>query len=384
MKYLLGVCVLLLGASRIGWCEVLSQKPILKGESAGMKYQVEEVAKGLGVPWGLAFLDDTRILFTIREGKLGLLQPETGEITAVSGAPVVKTGGQGGLLDVAVADGYRKGDWIYLTYCKAIEEGVVTTLARAKLEQNRLTQMQDLLVTRSATDTGRHFGSRIAFDGEGHVFFTVGERGVRPNAQDLSVHAGSVLRLNLDGSVPADNPFVGNKQALPEIWSYGHRNPQGITYDPVSKRLWEIEHGPRGGDEINLILPGRNYGWPVVSHGKEYWGPKAVGEATSKPGMEAAIKVYIPSIAPSSLMLYSGKAFPAWKGNLFAGALALQHLNRIVLDANGKAQSEQRLLEDLHERIRALVESPEGWLYLSTDSGRILRIRPLQKGGGGK
>ena len=180
----------------------------------------------------------------------------------------------------------------------------------------------------------------------------------------------------LDGSVPADNPFVKNAHALPEIWSYGHRNPQGIAYDLQRQRLWEIEHGPRGGDEINLILPGRNYGWPVISYGKEYWGPVQVGEGTEKEGMEQPVKVYIPSIAPGSLILYSGKAFPGWKGNLFSGALILTHLNRVALDESGKAVAEERLLESLNERIRALVESPEGWIYFSTDSGKIYRLRP--------
>ena len=187
----------------------------------------------------------------------------------------------------------------------------------------------------------------------------------------------SLSSYHLDGSIPKDNPFKNRKDALPAIWSYGHRNPQGISYDLKNKRLWIIEHGPRGGDEINLILPGRNYGWPVISYGKEYWGPVHVGEGTKKKGMEQPVKVYIPSIAPGSLILYSGKAFPGWKGNLFSGALKARHLNRIVLDENGNAVAEERLLKDLDERIRALIESPEGWIYLSTDSGRILRIRPV-------
>ena len=197
-------------------------------------------------------------------------------------------------------------------------------------------------------------------------------------AQDLSNHIGTIMRINLDGSLPADNPFVGDPNARDEIWSYGHRNPQGLVYDQVSARLWSIEHGPRGGDEINLVLKGRNYGWPVVSHGKEYWGPLAVGEATSKPGMEDPRKVYIPSIAPGSLLVYRGTAFPDWQGNLFAGALKLRHLNQISLSDSGQVEREQRLLEDLDERIRALAQSPEGWIYLSTDSGRILRLRPEQ------
>ena len=339
-------------------------------------YDVELAAENLGVPWGMVFLDTKRILFTERGGRAGLLDTSSGEVDYIQGLPEVWAQGQGGLLDCAVTDDHKDGDWIYFTYAKPHGETALTTLARAKLRGNALTQWQEILVTRSASDTSRHFGGRIAFDGKGHLFFTVGDRGHRPNGQNLATHAGSVLRLNLDGTVPRDNPFVGRKDALPEIWSYGHRNPQGIVYDAKIERLWINEHGPRGGDEINLIIRGGNYGWPVVSRGKEYWGPLAVGEATSKPDMEDPRKVYIPSIAPGSLLLYTGKAFPQWRGNLFSGALKLAHLNRVEVDEAGEIIAEERLLEDLHERIRQVIQSPEGWIYLSTDSGRILRLKP--------
>ncbi len=367
--------LMLCGIIHPAFCETL-----LVQQSEGMTFRVEKVADGLGVPWGMAFLSPSEILFTERDGGVGLLNPETKAVTTIKGAPQVMAAGQGGLLDVAVPPGYKSSDWIYFTYSKNLLGKGATTLARARRKGMRLVDWQDLLITRSATDTSKHFGSRIAFDGAGHLFFTVGDRGVRPNGQDLSTHAGSVLRVRLDGSVPDSNPFLNKKNALPEIWSYGHRNPQGISYDPEHQRLWIIEHGPRGGDEINLILPGLNYGWPTISYGKEYWGPVQVGEGTEKEGMEQPVKVYTPSIAPGSLILYSGKAFPGWKGNLIAGALKLRHLNRVVLDKAGKAVAEERLLEDLGERIRALIESPEGWLYLSTDSGRILRIKPLEAG----
>ncbi|MCB2182340.1 MAG: PQQ-dependent sugar dehydrogenase [Desulfobulbaceae bacterium] len=354
-----------------------SGKILLTAHSDGMAFQVEKITESLGVPWGMAFLSPSEIIVTERHGSIRLLDPENGKTRNISGAPEVMASGQGGLLDVAVPPGYRADGWIYFTYSKRRKGRGVTTLARAHRRGNTLVDWQDLLITKSATDTGRHFGSRIAFDNEGHLFFTVGERGYRPNAQDLSTHAGSVLRVNFDGSVPPDNPFIERTNSLPEIWSYGHRNPQGIVYDEENKRLWVIEHGPRGGDEINLIRAGRNYGWPVISYGKEYWGPVQVGEGTEKKGMEQPVKVYIPSIAPGSLLLYSGKAFAGWKGNLFAGALKGRHLNRIKLDQNGRAVDEERLLGNLHERIRALIESPEGWIYLSTDTGRILRIKPI-------
>lgn len=350
--------------------------PVLVGRSEGMGFQVEEVASGFGVPWGMVFLSQTELLFTEREGKITILHLDSGHRTVLQGGPRVFSEGQGGLLDVAVPQAYSAGDWIYFTYSKDQRGKGVTTLARGRVSGELIIDWQELLVTKSATETSRHFGSRIAFDSKGHLFFTVGDRGIRPNGQDLSTHAGSILRLQIDGTVPEDNPFA-NGGGLPEIWSYGHRNPQGIAFDLVNNRLWSNEHGPRGGDEINLIMPGKNYGWPVVSHGKEYWGPVRVGEGTTRVGMVDAVKVYIPSIAPGSLLLYSGKAFANWQGNLFSGALALQHLNRVVVNDSGEVIQEERLLEDLEERIRAIVESQEGWLYLSTDSGRILRLRPM-------
>ena len=349
---------------------------ILTGTSANQPFEVEEVATGLNVPWGMAFVGNRELLITQRSGDAVRLNPDTGEQRRLQGLPEVAARGQGGLLDVATGPDYLDTGWLYFTYSKPTADGAVTTLARAKLSDTRLTDWTDLLVTRSATGTGRHFGSRIAFDETGHVFFGVGDRGERPNGQDLTTHAGTLMRLNLDGSVPEDNPFVGREDALPEIWSYGHRNPQGLDYDPIQDRLWEIEHGPRGGDEINLIEKGANYGWPVVSHGKEYYGPVDVGEATSKPGMADPVKVYIPSIAPGSLVHYRGDAFPEWHGNLLAGALVLTHLNRVVLNDAGEAIDEERLLESLGERIRDVEVDPEGRLYLTTDSGRLLRLQP--------
>ncbi|MCP4338219.1 MAG: PQQ-dependent sugar dehydrogenase [Desulfobulbaceae bacterium] len=349
--------------------------PLVVGRSEGMDFQVEEVVSGLGVPWGMAFLSPSELLFTEREGAITLLHLDSGRRTVLQGGPIVFREGQGGMLDVAVPKGYSSGNWIYFTYSKEKRGHGVTTLARARLSGDQLIDWQDLLVTKSATATSRHFGSRIAFDNQGHLFFTIGDRGERPNGQDLASHAGSILRLRLDGVVPEDNPFVLG-QGLPEIWSYGHRNPQGVAYDSEHNQLWSNEHGPRGGDEINLIMSGKNYGWPVVSHGKEYWGPVQVGEGNTKVGMVDPVKVYIPSIAPGSLLLYSGKAFMQWQGNLFSGALVLRHLNRVVLSDSGQVVKEERLLADLEERIRAVVESPDGWLYLSTDSGRILRLRP--------
>ena len=345
-------------------------------EQSNPDIRVEELFSGLGVPWGMAFVSPQRMLITERKGQAQLLDLQARSVNALRGLPDIAAKGQGGLLDVMVGPDFQSDGWIYFTYSKPVDSLATTTLARARLHNLRLVDWQDLLVTDSVSSRAKHFGSRIAFDREGHVFFGVGDRGNRPEAQNLGNHQGTIMRLNLDGSVPADNPFTGDASVRNEIWSYGHRNPQGMAYDSQHQRLWSIEHGPRGGDEINRVLPGRNYGWPVISHGKEYWSPISIGEGTSKSGMEQPYKVYIPSIAPGSLMLYHGEAFPEWQGSLFAGALKLRHLNRISLSDQGVAIGEQRLLEDLDERIRAVIEGPEGWIYFSTDSGRILRIRP--------
>ncbi|WP_211318304.1 PQQ-dependent sugar dehydrogenase [Photobacterium sanctipauli] len=336
-----------------------------------MAFQVEQLSSLTGTPWGMTFIADSTLFLTFRDGRASTLNTENNQTQTISGLPPVFANGQGGLLDV----NYHPSGWLYFTYSKPVGKQAATTLARAKLEGNQLVNWQDLLVTKSTSDTARHFGSRIAFK-DNYVFFSIGDRGHRPNGQDLTTHAGSIIRLTLDGQVPTDNPFVKQPNALPEIWSYGHRNPQGIIYDRQADRLWSNEHGPRGGDEINLIKKGSNYGWPVTSHGKEYWGPIAVGEAEEKDGITSPKKVYTPSIAPGSLLLYTGSALPAWKGHLFSGALKLRHLNRVAVAENGHLVDEERLLEELDERIRALVQGGDGLLYFSTDSGHIYRIQP--------
>ena len=327
---------------------------------------VTKITSNQGIVWGMTFIDENNLLLSHKDGRISLLNLQSKEIKNIENAPKILNRGQGGLLDIQ-----KKNEWIYLTYVKSVQGQGATTLARAKLENNKLIDFKDLLVTKSITSASHHFGSRITFDDEGHLFFSIGDRGTRDNAQNLKTHAGSILRLNLDGSIPKDNPFVNDANVLPEIYSYGHRNPQGLFYDMNSKKLYSNEHGPRGGDEINIIEKASNYGWPIVSQGKEYWNPMYVGEYRSKKEYVDGIKVYIPSIAPSSLISYTGKKYKKLKGNLFSGALKLQHLNQIVLDKNGKVIKENRLLEDLHERIRNVVESPNGEIYISTDSGNI-------------
>ncbi len=330
----------------------------------------------LSRPWGMTVVAPGHLLISERAGTLKLFRVDDKTLIPVNGAPSVWFDGQGGLLDVATPPDYQPGGWIYMTWSAALENGKsATALGRARLDITRkplqLHDWQTLLITRSATTSGQHFGSRIAFD-EQHVFFSIGDRGERELAQRLDSHAGKILRLTRDGQVPADNPFVQQAGALPEIWTYGHRNPQGLAYDRHNNRLWAIEHGPRGGDEINRIEAGHNYGWPVVSWGKEYWNPMFVGESRSRADMTDPVKMYDPSIAPGSLLFYSGAAHPNWQGNLLAGALKLQHLNRVTLQGT-EATGEERLLSELNERLRALTTDAQGRLYIATDSGKLLR-----------
>ena len=334
---------------------------------------VDVVVTGLDRPWGMTEVAPGKLLISQKAGSFVLVDVATQTKTMIAGAPKVVDDGQGGLLDVAVPREYKPGGWVYFTYSAPVQKQSATALARARLnlKSGLLTDRQTLLVTTSVTDTSRHFGSRIAFDAS-HVFFTVGDRGVRENGQDLSTHAGSILRLKRDGSIPDDNPFVGQAGALPEIWSYGHRNPQGITFDDRGQ-LWAIEHGPRGGDELNLISAGKNYGWPEVSQGKEYWGPFDVG-VKSKAGMEAAAKVYVPSIAPGSLHFVRSDKY-GLQGDLLAGALKLTHLNRILM-ADGRVVGEERLFSERGQRLRDVYEDGEGALWIVTDSGELWMLEP--------
>lgn len=347
----------------------------LPSQGAGASpFNIKTIAQDLGIPWGMAFLSADNLLVTEREGYLLRLNLKSGQVNNIDGLPWdILVSGQGGLLDVAI---HKSSNWIYLSYSKNVDGQGATTLSRAKLRDNTLTDWQDLLVSKSRTQTNHHFAGRLAFDKQGHVFMSIGDRGVRSNGQDLSNHAGTIVRLNLDGSVPKDNPFINDDAALAEIWTYGHRNPQGLFFNAKTQQFWSNEHGPRGGDEINLIKPGHNYGWPIISYGKEYNSFSAVGEGTHKVGMEQPIKVYTPSIAPSGLIQYQGKAFPQWQGQLLSGALKLQHLNKVTLDNQQQSVKEERLLSNLGERIRNVVQGPDDLIYLSTDTGKILMLSP--------
>ncbi|MGR5212748.1 PQQ-dependent sugar dehydrogenase [Vibrio rotiferianus] len=337
-----------------------------------IEYHANEVANGFQIPWGIEFLDDQRVIVNEKNGTVSLLDIASGKPQTLFKVPGVNSSGQAGLLDVALAPNTDKQNpQLFFTYSKQTSEGNTVALATAQLKSNQLVGWKDIFVADAITDTGRHYGSCIAFVDD-KVYFSIGDRGERDNGQNTQNHAGSILRLNLDGSVPKDNPFKPS-EARPEIWSYGHRNPQGMFYDEATKQLWSIEHGPRGGDEINLIKKGANYGWAKASHGKEYWGPLDVGEAKSLPGMEDPKLVYIPSIAPSNMILYRGDKYPELDGKILAGALKLAHIN-VVSIKNGKLVESQRLMENLGERVRDITTSPDGYIYFSTDSGKIFRL----------
>lgn len=345
-------------------------------ESEGMKLRVREIYRFKDVPWGMASIGPNEILVNLKAGKMMKLNLETLLVQEVSGLPKVDVQGQGGLMDVKTHPQFASNGLIYFTFSKKnSEDSWTTALARAKLVATRLQDLNLLFEGKLDSDERVHFGSRISFDAAGNLYFGIGDRGQREKAQDLRVHQGKVIRLTLEGKVPADNPFVGRPNALPEIWSYGHRNPQGTATHPVTGEVWINEHGPRGGDEINLVKRGQNYGWPVITFGREYWGPK-IGEGTEKAGMEQPVHQFTPSIAPSSLLIYSGKLFKAWEGDFFSGALVLQHVNRLVLK-DQKVIREERLLTNLGERIRHLIELPNGEILLSADSGKLFRIQKL-------
>jgi glucose/arabinose dehydrogenase len=334
---------------------------------------IQQVAQFDGTPWGITVITNQEAIITIKQGRAYRVNLITGMQHALQGLPEVDSRGQGGLLDVAKSPHFAEQPWLYFTYSKPSSAGSSTTLARAKLDKNTLAEWQDLLVSDSASPYGHHYGSRIAFDNSGHVFFSVGDRGIRENAQNLTNHAGTIIRLNLDGSVPASNPFVTHANIRNEIWSYGHRNPQGLFFDKSTSTLWSNEHGPKGGDEINLIRPGANYGWPIVSYGKEYADSSSIGEGSEKDGIDNPAKIFIPSIAPSSLIRYQGILFSNWNGDFLSTALALRHLNKVKIASNGKT-TETRYLEDLDERLRSMAQDSKGALYIGTDSGKLLKV----------
>jgi glucose/arabinose dehydrogenase len=344
---------------------------------------VETIASGLTNPWAVAFLPDGRILVTERPGRMRIVMREGTLSPPIAGVPRVAASGQGGLLDVILDRDYAQNRTLYFCFAEPASGGARTALARAKLIDEgapRLDEVKIIFRQEGPLSSGNHFGCRIVRARDGNLFLTMGDHFVpRDQAQNLGNHLGKIVRITPDGAVPPDNPFVNKQGAKPEIWSYGHRNSQGAALHPESGKLWEHEHGPRGGDEINIPEAGKNYGWPVIGFGIDYDGAR-IHEATRKTGMEQPIYYWVPSIAPSGMAFYIGAAFPAWRGNLFVGALAGKALVRLELDGE-KVSKEERLLTNLGERIRDVREGPDGALWLTTDNpaGRILRITPAKK-----
>ncbi|MET0047065.1 MAG: PQQ-dependent sugar dehydrogenase [Sedimenticola sp.] len=345
------------------------------------EFRVVPLVKGLEHPWGMAFLPDGRILVTERPGQLRLIDNNRLLPEPVGGLPEIAARGQGGLLDVALHPDYEDNGWVYLAYSAPGDGGIGTEVGRGRLQGNRLVEWQRLFRLLPKSGTGYHFGSRLVFDRAGYLYITLGDRGERKRAQQLDDHAGSIIRLHDDGRVPVDNPFVKSNDARPEIYSYGHRNPQGAILHPQSGRLWIHEHGPQGGDEINVIAPAINYGWPVISYGAEYGIGIPVGEGTHKPGMAQPIYYWDPSIAPSGMMFYTGDRFPQWKDNLFVGSLKFQLLVRLEVEGE-KVLQEERLLKGELGRIRDVRNGPDGYIYLLTDSpnGQLVRLEPADSG----
>jgi glucose/arabinose dehydrogenase len=343
-------------------------------KTAAAQIRVSAVLGELQVPWGLDFLPDGTALVTERPGRVRLADFSAGTSVVLAGAPAVAAKNQGGMLDVLVHPRYADNGWIYLCHSVGNADDENTTrVARYRLRDGALVDEQVLFSAEPWLDTVHHFGCRLRIDDAGFLFLSVGDRQERKRAQALDSHAGKIMRLHDDGRVPADNPFVGREGARPEIWSYGHRNVQGMAFD-AEGRLWAHEHGPRGGDEVNRVEPGRNYGWPVITFGREYWGP-SIGEGTAKDGMQQPALQWTPSIAPSGMLFYSGAAFPEWRGQLFSGSLVLTHLNRAAVDG-GKVTEAERILAGRGLRVRDVEQDAKGLLYLLTDNGFVLKIEP--------
>lgn len=343
--------------------------------------ELQAVASGLRHPWGLAFLPDGRMLVTERVGTLRIIDAEGRVSAPLDGVPAVVAEGQGGLLDVALSPQFGEDALVYLSYSEPGEGKFAgTSVARGRLEDNALVDVQVIFQQQPKLETRHHFGSRLVFDDAGHLYITMGDRGVRPTAQDLSSHMGTVARINPDGTVPQDNPFIGQDGVQPETWSYGHRNQQGAALNPWTRELWTNEHGPRGGDEINIPQAGRNYGWPIITYGINYSGeaiPEAVG--SEQEGMQQPHHYWPVSPGISGMAFYDHPATPAWQRSVFIGALAQTLLLRLTLNESGVVTGEERLLADQGKRIRDVRVGPDGALYLLTDQpdGELLRLRPV-------
>lgn len=360
-------------------CDPAAPEP--EAEASPKAYQVRTmIDEDLIRPWSIAFLPDGAWLITERVGRLRVVRDGKLDPQPVEGGPEVLALMEGGLLDVALHPEFEDNGYVYLSYTRRCTEncGTTTVLGRGRWDGERLTDFRDLYAADACDDDYRHYGGRIVLTDDGYLFLSVGERNRSSRAQDPGDDAGAILRLTWDGEIPADNPYAGRNDASAAVWSHGHRNPQGLVLHPETGRLWQHEHGPSGGDEVNRIEPGRNYGWPVITHGTEYNG-QPIGEGAEKEGMEQPLVHWTPSIAPSGMTFYDGKAFPEWQGNLFMGSLSRLHLRRLELDGETVVDQEP-LIDDLGHRIRDVRQGPDGYLYVLVDAdrGQVLRLEPAE------
>jgi len=348
-------------------------------ESEKVRFRVVPLVSGLVHPWSLVFLPAGDLLITERPGRLRVVRHGRLLEEPIAGVPVVASTGQGGLLDVVLHPNFATNRLLCLAYSRRDSDGNGTAIICSKLVGDRLVNSRVIFAAEPSLRGGKHFGCRLVFDVNGNLYATLGDRGIRALAQALSSHPGSVIRIDLSGDALADNPFVHREDAQPEIFTYGNRNPQGLAWQPQTGVLWMHEHGPRGGDELNQVIAGTNYGWPVISYGKEYWSRKAVGEGTHKIGMAQPVHYWVPSIAPSGMAFYSGSRFPQWQGNLFIGSLKFGELVRLEINA-GQVIHEERLLNGDFGRIRDVRLGPDELIYLLTDSpnGQLLRLEPIE------
>lgn len=339
------------------------------------RIRVVPYVSGLASPWSIAFLPNGDMLVTEKPGRLRVVRNGVLEPQPISGTPQVLAAGQGGLLEVLPHHRFAENRLLYLTYSKAGDRGNTTALFRGRLEGNALVDAEDIFVADAWSQVAAHFGSKLTWGGDGLLYMTVGERNDRNRAQTLTDHAGKVLRLTEDGAVAPGNPFAGRADAKPEIYSYGHRNLQGLAFHPESGALYETEHGPQGGDELNTILPGRNYGWPVITLGREYAG-EVIAAQPAREGMEQPVIFWAPSIGLSGMAFYTGDRLAGWKGNLFVGGLSGLYLQRVVLTSSGGIAGRESIIPSLRLRIRDVRQGPDGFLYLAIDApqGGILRI----------
>ena len=335
---------------------------------------VDKLYEGFTNPWGMAWLPDGRLLITERAGDILVFKNNkfTGE--KLTGVPKVFAEGQGGLLDIKLHPDYQKNKWIYIAYSKPVEGGATTAIMRFKLQGNQLVEKKDIFLAKPFLKADFHFGSRIIFDKDNFLYFSSGERGTQPKVQELNNDHGKIHRIYDDGRIPQDNPFVGQKDASPSIWTYGHRNPQGMVYDATTHRIWAVEHGPKGGDELNLIQKGKNYGWPKTSYGINYDGT-ILTKFKEMEGVENPVRYWVPSIGPCGMTMVTSNQYPGWKGNFLIGALAFRHIARVQL-SDIKYSSEEKLAQDVG-RVRCVAQGPDGFVYAITEGpGLLVRLTP--------